>query len=755
MKNLFIGIFGILSFICMKAQDIQGDWTGLLPSPQGDLTIQFHIENVQGEYITTLDVPSQGLMGLPIERTRYTAPNVLIQSEALQIKYEGQFSGETIVGNFEQNGHSVLLQLNRFIPELPGRPELASTDYELAQLAANDKGNFQYQVADYFAKPIASAFQISPDGKFLSYKEKDANNKRHIMIKEIATGKVTRAVEEKEELIKDYGWINNERLYFMMDNGGDENYHVYACKRNGEELKDLTPFPGITASILHLLKEQKDFMIISMNKNNKQIFEPYKLNVVTGELTLLFENKDINNPIQDFIFDKDGILRGYAQMVNGIKSELHYKDLNTGKFKMIQENNWDDTFSILSFNYASKNKNEAYVMTNLDSDKTRIILYDLSNQEKIKEVYSHPTYDVSGIQLSRKRKYEIDFFHFDGERYEIVPISSSYAAIHSKITAEFPNYTYYLTDFDDNETHFLFVVQSDKLYGQYYDYETATGKITLLYDLMPQLKESDMAEMRPIQFKSRDGMTLYGYITLPKEALAGKKVPMIVNPHGGPQGIRDSWGFNPEAQLFASRGYATLHVNFRISGGYGKQYLKSGFKQIGRKAMDDVEDGVQYAIQQGWADPKRLAIYGASHGGYATLMGLVKTPNLYACGVDYVGVSNIETFFSSFPEYWKPYTDIMKDIWYDLDNPEEAAIAKEVSPFYQIDKINKPLMVVQGANDPRVNIAESDQIVSALRDRKVEVPYLIKYNEGHGFQREENSLELYKCMLGFFALHLK
>jgi dipeptidyl aminopeptidase/acylaminoacyl peptidase len=408
-----------------------------------------------------------------------------------------------------------------------------------------------------------------------------------------------------------------------------------------------------------------------------------------------------------------------------------------------------------SFNYASKNKNEAYVMTNLDSDKARIILYDLSSQEKIREVYAHPTYDVSGIQLSRKRKYEIDFFHFDGERYEMVPVSATFKTIHEKVKSRFPDQTYYLTDFDDNETHFLLVVQSDKLYGQYYDYETATGKITLLYDLMPQLKESDMAEMRPIQFKSRDGMTLYGYITLPKEALAGKKVPMIVNPHGGPQGIRDSWGFNPEAQLFASRGYATLHVNFRISGGYGKQYLKSGFKQIGRKAMDDVEDGVQYAIQQGWADPKRLAIYGASHGGYATLMGLVKTPDLYACGVDYVGVSNIETFFASFPEYWKPYTDIMKDIWYDLDNPEEAAIAKEVSPFFQIDKIKKPLMVVQGANDPRVNIAESDQIVSALRERKVEVPYMIKYNEGHGFQREENSFELYKCMLGFFALHLK
>ena len=165
--------------------------------------------------------------------------------------------------------------------------------------------------------------------------------------------------------------------------------------------------------------------------------------------------------------------------------------------------------------------------------------------------------------------------------------------------------------------------------------------------------------------------------------------------------------------------------------------------------MDDVEDGVRYAIEQGWADKDRIAIYGGSHGGYATLMGLVKTPDLYKAGVDYVGVSNIETFFSSFPDYWKPYTEMVKEIWYDLDDPEEARIAREVSPFYQLDKINKPLFVVQGANDPRVNINESDQIVRALRAKGYDVPYLVKYNEGHGFHREENSIEFYKAMLGF------
>ncbi|MEO1010943.1 MAG: prolyl oligopeptidase family serine peptidase, partial [Bacteroidota bacterium] len=246
----------------------------------------------------------------------------------------------------------------------------------------------------------------------------------------------------------------------------------------------------------------------------------------------------------------------------------------------------------------------------------------------------------------------------------------------------------------------------------------------------------------------------HGYITLPKAALMGQKVPVIVNPHGGPQGIRDSWGFNPEAQLFASRGYATLQVNFRISGGYGREFLESGFKQIGRKAMDDVEDGLQYVIDQGWVDKDNAAIYGGSHGGYAVLRGLTKTPDLYACGVDYVGVSNLFTFMGTIPPYWKPYLKIIKEIWYDEDVPEEKAIMEEVSPVYQIDRIKKPLFVVQGANDPRVNIDESDQIVAALRNKGFDIPYMVKYDEGHGFGKEENRIHLYKAMMGFYAKHL-
>ncbi len=755
MKRIVTMAAVLLSSLVTIAQTAVGDWKGHLDVQGNKLELIFHVQNEGGALTTTLDVPMQGAAGLPMEKTEFAEGKIKITSSQMQMAFEGEVKGETIEGTFTQMGNAMPLTLNKFENKLPGNPSLVSTQEELAKLAAYDKGDYKYKVADYFAKPKASSFQLSPNGKYMSYKEKDANGKNHVYVKDIATGDVKRAIEEKDELIKGYGWINDERLVFMMDQGGNENYHLYATNLDGSNTKDLTPFEGVQAQIINGLKEDKDHVIIQMNKNNRQIFEPYKLNVVTGEMVLLFENKDLAEPIQGYEFDKNGELRGYSKMVNGVESHLYYKDLTTGEFNLLKKMRWDDSFNVISFNYASSNKDEAYVMTNLDSDKARIVLYDLKANKIIKEVFSNPSFDVSGISLSRKRNYEVDYFSYEGEKYNIIPVSETYKALHNLMQNEFKGKEFYITGVDDNETKYLIIVQSDKLYGTYYEFDAQTKKFKLLYDLMPQLKEADMAEMRPIKFTSRDGLTIYGYITLPKEALEGKKVPLIVNPHGGPQGIRDSWGFNPETQLFASRGYATLQVNFRISGGYGKEFLRAGFKQIGRKLMDDVEDGVKYVIEQGWVDPTKVAIYGASHGGYATLMGLVKTPDLYCCGVDYVGVSNIFTFFDSFPEYWKPYKELVKEIWYDLDNPEEAKIAKEVSPFFQIDKITKPLFVVQGANDPRVNINESDQIVTALRAKGYEIPYMVKYNEGHGFHREENSLELYQYMLGFFAQHLK
>ncbi len=747
----------IIGLLCMSvqtfAQEVEGTWKGNLSVQGTEMPLIFNVSETDGELSATMDSPSQGATDIPMDITTLVDNVLTIEFKKAGMKFVGNLGESKIEGNLFQSGMEFPLVLEKSEKTIPGNPKLPSTDKALTELAALGDGNFTYSVEDYFAKPKASTFRFSPDGKYMSYREKDENGKRHVFVKDIASGKVSRAIEEKEELIRGYGWINNERLVFLMDQGGDENYHVYAVNIDGGDQKDLTPFEGVRADFSELLKEDKDHIIVQMNKNNPQVFEPYKVNVVSGEMEQLYKNDDAANPIMGYNFDKDGKLKGFTRIRDGVEQDIYYAK-EEGDFTLLKSLNWKDAFSIVRFDYATENPHDAYVVSNLENDKAEILLYDLKNDKVIKKVFSNDDYDVSDLSISRKRNYELDYFSYEGDKQVIVPVSDYYKKLHSKFEKQFEGRQYSISDYTDDENNLLLYVSSDKLYGKYYSYDVKKDEFKELFNLMPQLKEDDMAEMRPITFKSRDGVTLHGYITLPKAAIDGQKVPVIVNPHGGPQGIRDSWGFNPEAQLFASRGYATLQVNFRISGGYGKEFLESGFKQIGRKAMDDVEDGLQYVIEQGWVDKDKAAIYGGSHGGYAVLRGLTKTPDLYACGVDYVGVSNLFTFMKTIPPYWKPYLKIIKEIWYDEDIAEEKAIMEEVSPVYQIDKIKKPLFVVQGANDPRVNIDESDQIVSALRNKGFDVPYMVKYDEGHGFGKEENSIALYKSMMGFYAKHL-
>jgi dipeptidyl aminopeptidase/acylaminoacyl peptidase len=259
-----------------------------------------------------------------------------------------------------------------------------------------------------------------------------------------------------------------------------------------------------------------------------------------------------------------------------------------------------------------------------------------------------------------------------------------------------------------------------------------------------------MAPMKAITYKTRDGLTIHGYLTLPK-GVAATNLPVVINPHGGPW-ARDVWGYNREVQLLANRGYAVLQMNFRGSTGYGREFWQRSFKQWGGTMQDDITDGVQWLIKEGIADPKRVAIYGASYGGYATLSGITKTPDLYAAAIDYVGVSNMFTFMGTIPPYWEP----LRKMFHEMvgDPVADEALLRSVSPVSNVDKIKTPLLVVQGANDPRVKQAESEQVVEALRKRGVSVQYILKQNEGHGFRNEENRIEFYDAMVKFLAEHV-
>ena len=751
--KISIAVLLLITCVSLQAQELNGSYTGTLEVQGMKLELTYNITKTESGYTATLDVPAQGASGIELDSVVLQGNEVSIKSAKMQMAFTGTLSKDQIDGTYEQMGQKYPLSLKKTVKTLPGNPKLPSSEKELSQLAAKETGKYKYSVEDYFKTPEAFSFQLSPDGKYISYMKRRETGERDLYLKETATQKETLLLKQEEDLIRGYYWANKNRILYLQDKGGNENYHVFGIDVSGANKKELTPYDGVRVSIIESLKEDEDHVIVQMNKENLEQEEPYKLNINTGEVTKLYTVVAGDPPVAGYDFDRFGNLRAITRIVDGINTEVLYK--TNGAFKQLLVANFGDDFGISSFNVNDGNPDHAYVVSNLGQDKTEIQLYDLKTNKKIKTLFNNDTFDVSGMSLSRKRNYEIDYFSYTGEKTVIVPVSETYKKIYSRLKKEFGEKQFFTVDKTDEEDQYLVAVTSDKIVGEYYIYDVAKDSVTLLYKLLPQLKAEEMATMKPISFKSRDGLMLHGYITLPTNYKKGDKVPVIVNPHGGPQGIRDSWGFNPEAQLFASRGYATLHVNFRISGGYGKEFLKAGFGQIGRKAMDDVEDGIAYIIKEGWADKNKIAIYGGSHGGYAVLRGMTKTPDLYACGVDYVGVSNLHTFMETIPPYWEKYRELLYKIWYNPSIPEEKIIMDEVSPALHVEKIKKPLFVVQGANDPRVNINEADQIVETLRKKGVDVPYMVKYDEGHGFGKEENRLELYKTMMGFFAENLK
>ena len=365
-------------------------------------------------------------------------------------------------------------------------------------------------------------------------------------------------------------------------------------------------------------------------------------------------------------------------------------------------------------------------------------------------MFSHPEVDVSALSYSKKRKvlttatyttWKTQWHFFDSKSEQIF----------KDLQSRFLDKEISFVSQNREEDLVIVLVHSDRNPGIFYLYNIKTKELKEIANPRPWLKEELMSYDKPIQYTARDGLTIHGYLTLPKGS-SEKNLPVIVNPHGGPW-IRNIYGYNPEGQFLASRGYAVFQMNFRGSTGYGKKFWMAGFKQWGKKMQDDITDGVQYLIDQGIADKKRIAIYGGSYGGYAVLAGLAFTPDLYACGVDYVGISNLFTLLKSIPPYWKPH---LQKMYEQIGHPKkDQQLLREASPLFHVDNIKAPLFVVQGANDPRVKKKESDQIVKALEERGVKVPYLVKDNEGHGFRNEENRMEFYRLMEAFLEDCLK
>jgi len=594
---------------------------------------------------------------------------------------------------------------------------------------------------DFFRNPEKSSFQISPSGDHVAFM-KPWKTRMNVFVMEMKTKKEKRLTASESRGIYGFTWLTNNRIGYVKDDGGDENMHFYAINIDGTNEIDLTPFDNIQARIIDDLEEDPNNVIIGLNKRNPQIHDPYRININNGTMKMIAENP---GNISGWMTDHDGRLR-IAITSDGVNTSILHRKSETEKFKPILTTDFKVSVSPLFFTFDNQN---LYVSSNRDRDKASIFEFDINEGKEGKLLFEHNKVDVSGLMYSKKRKV-LTGVNFTVAKREMVFFDSWREDIQNKLEKKLPGYEVGITSFSKDESKAVVVTYSDRSRGTYYFYDIESDILTKLGEISPWLDEDDMAEMTPIKYESRDGLTIHGYLTLPKGS-NGKNLPVVVNPHGGPW-ARDTWGYKSEIQFLANRGYAVFQMNFRGSTGYGRKFWEISFKEWGKSMQDDITDGVNWLIKEGIADPKRIAIYGASYGGYATLAGLTFTPNLYACGVDYVGVSSLFTFMESIPPYWELYRSMLYEM---VGHPEhDKDLLASSSPLLHIDKIKVPLFIAQGANDPRVKKSESDQIVKALKDAGIDVPYMVKDDEGHGFYNEENQFDFYQEMEKFLDKHI-
>ena len=604
----------------------------------------------------------------------------------------------------------------------------------------------QIPLEDFFKNPEKTRYQISPDGKFYSYLA-PYESRLNVFVQARGEKESIRITSETDRDIAGYFWPNNEQILYLKDDGGDENYKLYGVNIDGSNPICFTDFEGVRTQILDELEEIPDELIIGLNKRNPQVFDPYRLNLKTGEMEMLAENP---GNIQGWMFDHDGKLRVAYAIVDGVNMSILYRETEQGEWKDVLTTSFKDNVNLQFFTFDNKN---VIGTSNLGRDKSVVIEFDIANGKEVKVLYENPDYDVEGVYYSRKRKV-LTAASYTSTKRERHFFDDEMKQLFDRLNKELGDYEIGLSAYNKDETVYIVRTYSDRSLGAYYIYDKNTDKLEKIVDVSPWIDENEMAHVIPVEYTTRDGLNIHGYLTLPKGYTmeTAKNLPVVVNPHGGPW-ARDGWGFNPEIQFLANRGYAVFQMNFRGSTGYGKAFWEASFKKWGREMQDDITDGTLWLIEKGIADPERIAIYGGSYGGYATLMGLVKEPDLYSAGVDYVGVSNMFTFMQTIPPYWKP----MLDMFHEMvgDPKEDSLMLREVSPVFQVDKITAPLFIAQGRNDPRVNVDEADQMVAAMKERGVDVEYLVKDNEGHGFHNEENRFEFYRAMETFLAKQIK
>ncbi|WP_371246178.1 prolyl oligopeptidase family serine peptidase [Mycoplasmopsis agassizii] len=615
----------------------------------------------------------------------------------------------------------------------------------------------QISIREFFKTRDYSSFRLNPSATKLAYLKK-INQRSNLFVKDLKTEEEVQLTNYSDRSIHSIGWINDNNMFFLKDKGGDENDHLYIVDLETKTFEDVTNYEevkvaGVGSFIEEVFYEKKmhfqDIIEVLHNDRNKNYFDTYHYNIKTKEWKMLVQNDD---NIVSTLRDDDYKLKYLVKGISG-GSEIYKVDENENLTKIKFVSSKDELSLVHQYPDGS-----VLALSNVNRDKISLVKYNADlDEERAKLIYEDDLVDLQDVILDSRQEYKIIALIMDKEYLEIKwydeEKQKQYQHVKDLIKAKYPwfgnSYLFQLSS-DIDLKHKIYVSSSDDMLNQYFYYDKEKDTVELIYYQETNLTPENLTKMKPISFKARDGLTIHGYLTLPKNQKG--PYPLILNVHGGPW-VRDSWGYDSETQFFANRGYAVLQVNYRISVGYGKKFFLAGWKQWGLAMQDDLTDATYWAIEQGYAIKDKIAIYGGSYGGYAALMGIVKEPDLYAASVDIVGVSNLFALWDSMPPYWRTPGNIFEEALGDPYLNEEYA--KSVSPYFHADKIKTPLMIVQGANDPRVPLEQSELMISALKKNNIDVEYMLKDDEGHGFANEENRFEMYEKVEMFLAKYLK
>jgi dipeptidyl aminopeptidase/acylaminoacyl peptidase len=609
-----------------------------------------------------------------------------------------------------------------------------------------------------FGNPSRTQARIAPTGQYLSWLAPSADGVLNVWV-QAADGAAEdrnqprQITDDKVRGIRFHGWSQDgKRVFYLQDQGGDENWHLYAVDVAGGETRDLTPFEGVRAENLITDPEHPGEVLVGLNKRDPSVFDMYRIDLDSGEVAL-----DTENPgdVLGWLTDADFRIRAAeAKDAETGDDIIRVRDSDGAAWRELMRFPFGENGGAYGFD---KSGDTLFVTSSLGSDTTRLIAVDAATGETKQTLAENPKSDIAGVMV-HPTEHRIQAVEFDYLRPEWTLLDEGLK----------PDFDYLrgvargelvIADRTLADDRWIIAYQPDDGPTSYYLYhrgnEAEERTAELLFVTRPELNDYQLSKMQPVEIEARDGLTLPGYLTLPAQ-IDGDRPPaplsMVLLVHGGPW-ARDHWGYDPQAQWLANRGYAVLQVNFRGSTGFGKAFLNAGNNAWGVGAMQhDLTDAVQWAIGQGIADADKVCIMGGSYGGYAALAGLAFTPDLYACGVDIVGPSNIQTLFESIPPYWAPAKKELVLRVGDVEN--DTALNQRISPLFHVDKIDDPLMVLQGANDPRVKIAESDQIVNAMRAKDLPVTYIVFPDEGHGFARPHNRLDANARIERFLAAHL-